>query len=1380
MELHLARLDTRQTQVNVTCDGSLSHSFDMGMLIPTGTSSLPHPLADSITYGRALYAALFPPDSPAYQALAAKPSRILLVTADDVLDALPWEYTYGPNGYVVCSCSFVRGLPTEQRIAPPTMLSALHIVAVASGPLSHNLAPLNIQGEWTRLTEIVDDLQRAVTLERVWPPTVTRLRELVAEQQQRVVHFMGHGGQNAEGEAILCFERDDGTREDISAREFVQRVRGSVFLVTLNACQSATPGETAFGNLAKALVREHVPYALGTRFPVHDDDALAFSRDFYSSLTRGIPVEDALLQARLTLAKSKRAWAAGNFILYTSLSHAADGYATEPGEPCVHDAQENALRGIIGVLPEVQGTFQGRIDEQIQLGQWLTGDRRPRIMTIHGNGGQGKTVLARVAAERFAHAWPGGVWSMTLETIPTRAIFVASLARFLGINLQDSTERTDLERQLLLRLRRRRTLLVLDNMETLLEAAKAQDTEALALIEFIRQLPGDRTSLLCTSRHLLGWSEEQHLELSGLAPNEGAALFQQSAPQRVAEIELSLACQLSRRVDGHPLGLSLLGAAFNNSPIALPAFLADHEKYLLSAENIYIDVDHRQRKMFANFAYSVRWLSPELRDTLSKLWVFHAPFLQDVAKAVLDQEVDAEAPETSPIEDHLYALWQRGLVAREALPIGDNNLYLYRLPPVMRPYVEKYLADECEREELLKRFGEAYAKQAENIHSELVSGRAIATLAAQCYDDLARGVSFVEGTTQGYYLLYWGLILHWLGDWRRGMSMTEQALEVAEGHDRTLEGLALHNLAMISSVTGHPYEALRLCEQALVIQREVGKRAGEGVTISNVGSVYDDLGKRQEALEYYKQALVIRRDVGDRAGEGVTINNIGKVYGALGKKQEALDYYEQALVILREVGDRAGEGVTINNIGNVYDSLGKKQEALEYYKQALVIRREVGDRAGEGTTISNVGSVYSTLGKKQEALEYYKQALVIRREVGDRAGEGTTISNVGSVYDDLGKKQEALDYCEQALEIAQEVGNRAEEGRELNNIGKVYDALRKKQEALDYYEQALVILREVGDRAGEGATLNNVGLVYDALGKKQEALDYYEQVLMIVREVEDRAGEGTILYNIGDIYAHFGQLEVALACILLAKALFEYVQSPSDIDREVQWIAALRTHLGEQQFAALFAQVEHRASEIVERALQEKVLSDGAAQPIISTLPAEQTTIVGNTIAVMTTISERRAEWREAIAQMLQAAQQQGADWQTEVEFFTAILAILDGRSPSLAANHPYASAIAAIQDGIARGGPQIGDGDDVSEEEQALEAFVQASVAALRSPDPQEKMAFMQQLITLQAQAPNDEMKALLQALQLALFGGDLVRLGEQLTGFARQIWDVIVAGVW
>ncbi len=233
-----------------------------------------------------------------------------------------------------------------------------------------------------------------------------------------------------------------------------------------------------------------------------------------------------------------------------------------------------------------------------------------------------------------------------------------------------------------------------------------------------------------------------------------------------------------------------------------------------------------------------------------------------------------------------------------------------------------------------------------------------------------------------------------------------------------------------------------------------------------------------------------------------------------------------------------------------------------------------------------LGAVYDALGKKQEALSYYEQALAIRREVGNRGGEGTTLHNLGMVYNALGKKQEALSYFERALAIWREVGDRGGEGMTLNNLGAVYDDLGKKQEALSYFEQALVICREVGDRGGEGTTLHNLGSVYDALGKKQEALSYYEQALVISREVGDRGGEGTTLYNMGVLYFEQGHYDVALASLLLARGIFEEVQSPSR-DGVQRWIDALRRKIGEEQFTTLLAQVESQAAQVVEQALHE-------------------------------------------------------------------------------------------------------------------------------------------------------------------------------------------------
>ncbi len=156
-----------------------------------------------------------------------------------------------------------------------------------------------------------------------------------------------------------------------------------------------------------------------------------------------------------------------------------------------------------------------------------------------------------------------------------------------------------------------------------------------------------------------------------------------------------------------------------------------------------------------------------------------------------------------------------------------------------------------------------------------------------------------------------------------------------------------------------------------------------------------------------------------------------------------------------------------------------------------------------------------------------------------------------------------------------------------SNIASTSSMLGNKQEALQYYQQALAIFGEVGDRGGEGTTLNNLGLLYKGLGNKQEALQYYQQALELHRIVQNPFMEGITLHNMGLIYSSQRRYEVALACLLLAKALFERVQSLSDVDSEVQSIANLRKSIGAKRFTTLLAQVEPQVERIVQEALWE-------------------------------------------------------------------------------------------------------------------------------------------------------------------------------------------------
>ena len=326
------------TTVSVTCDGQPSHTFDLLALTPDKkiASRPPQPLAKPAEYGRAVYDALFPAKSVASRMLASElkqpagKKRLLLVATTTGLEAVAWEYACGPEGFLPGLLPFVRGLGASDRKNPPAMQNDLHVVAVAPSPVGKDdqgkaLKALDVTSE-PRLLE--EALSGAAQVERAQPATMNDLRHHLAEKRQRVVHFSGHSGIH-EGQAALLFEKDDGTPAPIKGRDLVSRIGDTAFMFVLSTRSADKPAPTEFPNLASALVKWGMPYALGMRFTITDEAATLLNRSLYGELAKGVPVEQAVWQARQKLQESGPAWLVGAVVLYTSLTAPAAGFAFE-------------------------------------------------------------------------------------------------------------------------------------------------------------------------------------------------------------------------------------------------------------------------------------------------------------------------------------------------------------------------------------------------------------------------------------------------------------------------------------------------------------------------------------------------------------------------------------------------------------------------------------------------------------------------------------------------------------------------------------------------------------------------------------------------------------------------------------------------------------------------------------------------------------------------------------------------------------------------------------------------------------------------------------------------------------------------------------------
>ena len=156
-------------------------------------------------------------------------------------------------------------------------------------------------------------------------------------------------------------------------------------------------------------------------------------------------------------------------------------------------------------LPLELSSFVGRERELAEVERLLGGTR---LVTLSGPGGAGKTRLAQAVAQDLVEEFRDGVWLVELAPISDPELVVSAVAQALGVPEASASDRSPTE-ALVGHLRARRTLLVLDNCEHLVEGcADLADT-------LLRNCPDLR--ILATSREPLRVAGETNFMVPSLS-----------------------------------------------------------------------------------------------------------------------------------------------------------------------------------------------------------------------------------------------------------------------------------------------------------------------------------------------------------------------------------------------------------------------------------------------------------------------------------------------------------------------------------------------------------------------------------------------------------------------------------------------------------------------------------------------------------------------------------------------------------------------------------------------------------------------------------------------------------------------------------------------
>jgi len=831
-------------------------------------------------------------------------------------------------------------------------------------------------------------------------------------------------------------------------------------------------------------------------------------------------------------------------------------------------------------LPQQLTQFIGRKAELTHLTSLLYAPEEvasPRLLTLLGTGGAGKTRLAIQAGAGLLDSYPDGVWLVELAAIREEALVAQAAVMALGLSEEAGCT---LIQTLQAYLRSRTLLLILDNCEHLVGAC------ALLAETLLQTCPHLR--LLATSREPLNIAGETHWRIPSLSlpgemslssleavqGSEAAQLFTDRAQSaslgfQVTGQNAAAIAQICRQLDGIPLALELAAARVRALSVEqIAARLDDRFRLLTGGSRTALP---RQQTLRALIDWSYDLLSEPERRLLARLSIFAGGWTLEAAEAVCAEEEKKELKQETrkPGSQEKTLLPTAGVLRHATGPSAWGCLLPSDVLDLLTSLVDKSLVLVEEREG-----GQRY--------------RMLETVRQYGLEKLK-----ASGEEPALRLRHLARCLEFAGEANRNLVGAEQAhwLEVvATEHDNLRQALTFCREAPGQAETGlrlaatmHRFWWMRghLTEGrerygGLLSHPEAQERTGaRGMALNGAGLLAYFQGDSVSARARFEESLGIKRELGDRPGIANSLNNLGLVAHDQGDYTSALSLYAESLAIMRELGNKTGIANTLNNMGTIAQEQGDYASARARFEESLALRRELGDRSSIAYSLQNLGNVAKATGDYASALSRYTESMAILGELGDRAGFAGSLNNQGLVAYDRGDYATARTRFEESRAIQREVGNKLGVAHALGNLGNAIYAQGDYASARALHEESLEILREQGNRLGIAYALNSLGIVVQAQGDNALARSHYQESLAIRRELGNKQGIAESLEAFAHLTGAVGPLERAAALWGAAERLREELGSPlppGERERYDRRVAEVRQDLGEEAFAAAWSE----------------------------------------------------------------------------------------------------------------------------------------------------------------------------------------------------------------
>jgi predicted ATPase/DNA-binding transcriptional LysR family regulator len=584
-------------------------------------------------------------------------------------------------------------------------------------------------------------------------------------------------------------------------------------------------------------------------------------------------------------------------------------------------------------LPLPPSPLIGRREEVRDLTELV---RTTRLVTLTGPGGSGKTRLAAEVAGRLADEFPDGVYFVDLAPLRDVDHVLPTVAQMLEVVPPE---------RLLDALAGRRTLLVLDNFEHLLDGA-ATVAEILRAASDVR--------VLATSRMVLGLRAEHAYEVAPLTLPDAAALFvaraRAVAPgfQREPIVE-----EICRRLDRLPLAIELAAARIRVLSAAELHDRLGHRLPVLTGGPA--DAEERQRTLRATIEWSYDLLTAEEQTAFTRLSVFRGGCTVAAAEEVTGANLDTitslvgkslllrDPAREEPRLAMLETLREYALERFEELPDAA---------PIRARHAE-HMLEFARRARGFARGPDA-VEWLDRTQAELENIRAVLEWTIEAGEG-ELGLTLAEALEPYWYR---GSQL------REGLRWLEPLLERAPDAPPAVRGAALAVAGRLASELDQPERARAWYEAGLPLARAAGDRVTEAWVLHGLGYVSALEGDRGAARDLLEESHRLFLDLGQHApaaGRLTYLAYLARLDGDLDAARIAL---ERSIELYGDAGDAAGVAGSILELGDVALEERDWAGALERYREALGCYTDSRDVM---YLFAGIAAVAGATGRRREA-----------------------------------------------------------------------------------------------------------------------------------------------------------------------------------------------------------------------------------------------------------------------------------------------------------------------------------------------------------------------------------------------------------------------------